>query len=47
MKGENRYWKKSLGHNEEQKVLVRSKIRQRLAGGEAEEKMIAGFCWKK
>lgn len=47
MKGESRYWKKSLGHNEEQKALVRSKIRRRLAGGEAEEKMKAWFCWMK
>lgn len=47
MKDEIRYWKKSLGYKEGQKVLVRSKDRRRLVERELEEKMEARLCWKK
>lgn len=47
VKDEIRYWKKSLGYKEGQKVLVRSKDRRRLVERELEEKMEARLCWKK
>lgn len=47
VKGEIRYWKKSLGHKEGQKALVRSKDRRKLVEREVQEKREARLCWKK